>query len=326
MTVALFVLLALAVAFDFLNGFHDSSNVVATVITSGAMRPRVALFTAAAAHFAAPFVLPLAVATTLGEDMLHDQAIQINVVIAGLASAVAWNIVTWYLGLPSSSSHALVGGLLGAAILSNGFGVVRLPGLIKIVIALLISPLLGMVAGWLVMRLTLWLARDANPSVNRTFKILQIITLLGLAFGHGSNDAQKTMGVITMGLLAGGMISSFHVPTWVILISASAIALGTSLGGWRLIKTLGGRILRIRPIHGFTSQIAGAMVIVGASILGGPVSTTQVMSSAIMGVGAAERLGKVHWLILRDLAMAWVLTIPTTALLAAGVYLVFWGL
>ena len=325
MTIALLVLLALAVAFDFLNGFHDSSNVVATVITSGAMHPRVALFTAAAAHFIAPFVLPLAVATTLGEGMLHDQAIQINVVIAGLAAAVVWNIVTWYLGLPSSSSHALVGGLLGAAILSSGFAVVQLPGLLKIVIALLVAPPLGMLAGWLVMRLTLWASRGADPSINRVFKALQIVTLIGLAFGHGSNDAQKTMGVITMGLLAGGLIPTFHVPTWVILVSASAIALGTSLGGWRLIKTLGGRIFRIRPIHGFTSQVAGAAVIVGASILGGPVSTTQVMSSAIMGVGAAERLGKVNWLILRDLAMAWVLTIPTTALLAAGVYLVFWG-
>jgi len=326
MTTALLVLLALAVAFDFLNGFHDSSNVVATVITSGAMRPRVALFTAAAAHFIAPFVLPLAVATTLGEDMLHDQAIQINVVIAGLAAAVVWNVVTWYLGLPSSSSHALVGGVLGAAILSSGFAVVRLPGLLKIMIALLITPPLGMLAGWLVMRLTLRASRGANPSINRVFKALQIVTLVGLAFGHGSNDAQKTMGVITMGLLAGGLIPTFHVPTWVILVSASAIALGTSLGGWRLIKTLGGRIFRIRPIHGFTSQVAGAAVIVGASILGGPVSTTQVMSSAIMGVGAAERLGKVNWLILRDLALAWVLTIPTTALLAAAVYLICWGL
>ncbi len=324
MTIALLVLLALAVAFDFLNGFHDSSNVVATVITSGAMHPRVALLTAAAAHFIAPFVLPLAVATTLGEGMLHDQAIQINVVIAGLASAVVWNVITWYLGLPSSSSHALVGGLLGAAILSSGFSVVQPAGLIKIVIALLISPLLGMLAGWLAMRLTLWASRGASPSINRVFKVLQIFTLLGLAFGHGSNDAQKTMGVITMGLLAGGLITSFHVPTWVILISASAIAMGTSLGGWRLIKTLGSRIFRIRPIHGFTSQIAGAVVIVGASILGGPVSTTQVMSSAIMGVGAAERISKVNWLILRDLAMAWVLTIPTTALVAAGIYLVLW--
>ena len=279
----------------------------------------------AAAHFVAPFVLPLAVATTLGEGMLHDQAIQINVVIAGLAAAVVWNIVTWYLGLPSSSSHALVGGLLGAAILSGGFAVVQLPGLLKIVIALLVAPPLGMLAGWLVMRLTLWLSRGADPSINRVFKALQVVTLIGLAFGHGSNDAQKTMGVITMGLLAGGLIPTFHVPTWVILVSASAIALGTSLGGWRLIKTLGGRIFRIRPIHGFTSQVAGAAVIVGASILGGPVSTTQVMSSAIMGVGAAERLGKVNWLILRDLAMAWALTIPTTGLLAAGVYLVFWG-
>jgi len=276
-------------------------------------------------HFIAPFVLPLAVATTLGEGMLHDQAIQINVVIAGLAAAVVWNIVTWYLGLPSSSSHALVGGLLGAAILSGGFAVVQLPGLLKIVIALLVAPPLGMLAGWLVMRLTLWLSRGADPSINRVFKALQVVTLIGLAFGHGSNDAQKTMGVITMGLLAGGLIPTFHVPTWVILVSASAIALGTSLGGWRLIKTLGGRIFRIRPIHGFTSQVAGAAVIVGASILGGPVSTTQVMSSAIMGVGAAERLGKVNWLILRDLAMAWALTIPTTGLLAAGVYLVFWG-
>jgi PiT family inorganic phosphate transporter len=219
-----------------------------------------------------------------------------------------------------------VGGLLGAAILSSGFAVVRLPGLLKIVIALLVSPPLGMLAGWLVMRLTLWISRGANPSVNRVFKALQIVTLVGLAFGHGSNDAQKTMGVITMGLLAGGLIPTFHVPTWVILVSASAIALGTSLGGWRLIKTLGGRIFRIRPIHGFTSQVAGAAVIIGASLLGGPVSTTQVMSSAIMGVGAAERLGKVNWLILRDLALAWALTIPTTALLAAALYLIFWGL
>ncbi len=325
MTIALLVLLALAVAFDFLNGFHDSSNVVATVITSGAMHPRLALLTAATAHFIAPFVLPLAVAATLGEGMLHDQAIQIDVVIAGLAAAVVWNLVTWYLGLPSSSSHALVGGLLGAAILSSGFAVVQLPGLLKIVLALLISPALGMVAGWLVMRLTLWISRGANPSINRVFKGLQILTLIGLAFGHGSNDAQKTMGVITMGLLAGGLIPTFHVPTWVILISASAIALGTSLGGWRLIKTLGGRIFRIRPIHGFTSQVAGAAVIIGASILGGPVSTTQVMSSAIMGVGASERLGKVNWLILRDLALAWGLTIPTTALLSAGIYLAFLG-
>jgi PiT family inorganic phosphate transporter len=325
MTIALLVLLALAVAFDFLNGFHDSSNVVATVITSGAMHPRLALLTAAVAHFMAPFVLPLAVATTLGEGMLHDQAIQIDVVIAGLAAAVVWNLVTWYLGLPSSSSHALVGGLLGAAILSSGFAVVQLLGLLKIVLALLISPPLGMAAGWLVMRLTLRISRGANPGINRVFKGLQILTLIGLAFGHGSNDAQKTMGVITMGLLAGGLIPTFHVPTWVILISASAIALGTSLGGWRLIKTLGGRIFRIRPIHGFTSQVAGAVVIIGASILGGPVSTTQVMSSAIMGVGASERLGKVNWLILRDLALAWGLTIPTTALLSAGIYLAFLG-
>jgi PiT family inorganic phosphate transporter len=314
-------LLALAVAFDFLNGFHDSSNIVATVITSGAMRPRLALVTAAAAHFAAPFIFGVAVATTVGEGLLHDEALRVDVVVAALASAVLWNLLTWYLGLPSSSSHALVGGLLGSAIVSHGAGVVQPAGLIKILIALLISPALGLLAGYLVMLLTLRLARGSPPSIGNVFRRLQVVTLIGLALSHGTNDAQKTMGVITMGLLAGGFLGAFQVPIWVIALSAGAIALGTSLGGWRLIRTLGGKIYRIRPIHGFTSQVAGAAVIMGAALLGGPVSTTQVMSSAIMGVGAAERLGKVHWLVLRDLVVAWLLTIPATAILSSLAWL-----
>jgi PiT family inorganic phosphate transporter len=312
-----YVLIALALVFDFLNGFHDSSNVVATPISSGAMNPRAALYTAAVVHFAAPFIFGVAVATAIGEGLLDDLAITINVVVAGLIAAVVWNLVTWYLGLPSSSSHALIGGLLGAAILAEGIGVVRIDGLTKIMIALLISPVVGLVVGFIIMKIILWAARRAPPSVNTWFRRGQIVTLVGLALGHGTNDAQKTMGVITMGLLAAGLIPSFRVPLWVIALSAGAIAFGTALGGWRLIRTLGAKIYRIRPIHGFASQITGASVIMGAALLGGPVSTTQVMSSAIMGVGAAERLGKVRWLVLRDLATAWLLTIPATAAIAA---------
>jgi PiT family inorganic phosphate transporter len=264
----------------------------------------------------------VAVATTVGEGLLRDEVIRPAVVIAGLFSAVSWNLVTWYLGLPSSSSHALVGGLLGAAVLSGGLDVVRMDGLIKILLALLVSPVLGIIAGFLAMRLTLFAAQDAHPRVNTLFRRLQALTLVGLALSHGTNDAQKTMGVIAMGLLASGYLERFEVPLWVIAASAGSIALGTSLGGWRLIRTLGGKIFRVRPVHGFASQVAGATVILGAALLGGPVSTTQVMSSAIMGVGAAERLSKVRWMVLRDLVVAWALTIPLTALLAAGSYFV----
>ncbi|OGO14493.1 MAG: hypothetical protein A2Y93_03245 [Chloroflexi bacterium RBG_13_68_17] len=314
------VLLALALFFDFLNGFHDSSNVVATVITSGAVRPRLALILAAICHFIGPFAFGVAVATTLGEDLLHDEAISAAVVISALFAAVIWNLITWYIGLPSSSSHALIGGLLGAALVSGGLDVIRANGLLKILLALFISPPIGLLAGYLVMRITLWATRGATPAVNGLFRRLQVVTLIGLALSHGTNDAQKTMGVISMGLLAAGYLDRFEVPMWVIAASAGAIALGTSLGGWRLIRTLGGKILRVRPVHGFTSQVAGALVILTAALAGGPVSTTQVMSSTIMGVGAAERLNKVRWHVLGDLVTAWLLTIPVTAGLSALAY------
>lgn len=321
MSALLLVLLGLSAIFGFLNGFHDSSNVVATVITSGAMPPQLALVTSAVCNFIAPLLLPLAVATTLGQGMLVDSAVRIDVVISGLAAAVIWNLITWYLGLPSSSSHALVGGLVGAAVASEGFAVVRLAGLTKILIALLISPPLGLLVGFLVMKVTVALAHDTSPQVNRVFNLLQTPTLIALSIAHGSNDGEKTIGVIAMGLVASGFESSFHVPLWAILLSGASIGLGTSLGGWRLIRTLGARIFQIRPIHGFTSQVAGAAVILTASFLGGPVSTTQVMSSSIMGVGAAERLGKVHWNVLRDLLTAWLLTIPSCAVMSVLVHL-----
>lgn len=316
-----FILLAIALIFDFLNGLHDSSNITATVISSRAAHPRVALFLAAVAHFAGPFLFGVAVATTIGDDLLVSEAITQTVVIAALVAAVVWNLVTWYFGIPSSSSHALLGGLLGAAIVAAGIAVVKVEGLFKIVIALLLSPPVGLLAGFLIMRATLWTVRNSTPNVNTGFRRLQIPTLLALSLSHGTNDAQKTMGVITLGLVTAGLIDTFAVPTWVVFVSAMAIALGTMFGGWRLIRTLGGKIYKIRPIHGFTSQIGGAGVILGASLWGGPVSTTQVMSSSIVGAGAGERANKVRWNILRDMVYAWLLTIPVTAILAAVVYL-----
>jgi len=314
-------LLILALAFDFLNGFHDSSNIVATVIASRSLHPRVALLLAAASEFAGPFLFGVAIATTVGEELLNLDILPLQVIIAALVAAVLWNLITWYLGIPSSSSHALLGGLLGAAVLSNGLGIVKLAGLFKILLALMLSPVAGLLVGFLLMKFTLWSVRRATPGVNQVFRRVQVATLIGLGLSHGTNDAQKTMGVIAMGLVAAGMQDRFAVPTWVIALSAGSIALGTSLGGWRLIRTLGARMFRIRPVHGFTSQLSGAAVILGAALLGGPVSTTQVMSSAIMGAGAGERINKVRWGILRDMAAAWALTIPTTAGLAALTYL-----
>jgi PiT family inorganic phosphate transporter len=315
------ILLALALVFDFLNGFHDSANIVATVISSRALHPRVALIVAAVSEFSGPFLFGVAVAKTVGDGLLQVSVLKIDVIIAALASAVLWNLVTWYFGVPSSSSHALVGGLIGSSVLAAGVEVVRIPGLLTILIALLLSPVIGLVVGFLLMRLILFLARNASPRVNTLFKRLQLATLIGLGLSHGTNDAQKTMGVIALGLVLSGRQASFSVPIWVIAASALSIALGTSLGGWRLIKTLGGRIYRIRPVHGFASQVAGASVILSAALLGGPVSTTQVLSSAIVGTGAAERINKIRWNVLGEMVVAWLLTIPISAGVSALCYL-----
>lgn len=313
-------LLSTALFFDFLNGFHDSSNIVATVISSRALKPRTALYMTAIAHFAAPFIFGVAVATTVGEDLINPSAINTTVVIAGVISAILWNLFTWFIGIPSSSSHALVGGLLGASILTNGLEIVKLGGLLKILTALFISPPIGLVVGYLIMHLMLYIFKNATPRINTLFKRMQILTSLSLALSHGTNDSQKTMGVITMGLVASGYQETFHVPIWVIAASAGAIALGTAFGGWRLIHTLGGRIYKIRPVHAFTSQAASTAVILTAALLGGPVSTTQVVGSAIMGTGAAERVSKVRWQVGQNMVVTWVVTIPVNALVAALVY------
>lgn len=320
MSSTLIFLLITALLFDFLNGFHDSSNIVATPIASRAMSPRKVLWLAAVMHFIGPFLFGVAVAETIGAGLTDPDNVTMPVIIAAMLAAVVWNVITWWLGIPSSSSHALVGGLVGAVILSAGFEAIKSEGLIKVTVALFVSPLLGMVMGYLLMNLTRFLARGATPRINRFFRSAQIVTTAGLALSHGANDAQKTMGVITLGLLVEGQIDAFVVPRWVIALSAGMIALGTATGGWRLIKTLGYRIYKIRPVHGFVAQISGASIILGAALLGGPVSTTQVMSSSIMGAGSAERLSMVRWLVGYEMLVAWVLTIPISALLAALLY------
>jgi PiT family inorganic phosphate transporter len=318
--VLLYILIALALFFDFLNGLHDSSNIVATIIFSRAMSPRKALYMTAVAEFTGPFLFGVAVAKTIGEDIVLPGSIDIWVLVAALIAAIFWNLFTWYFGIPSSSSHALIGGIIGAVAAESGFGVIQTSGIIKVAIALFISPILGLLVGFLITRLVFFLSKNATMKINSFFKNAQVLTGIALALSHGANDAQKTMGVITLGLVVSGMISSFAVPIWVIAISAGAIALGTSVGGWRLIKTLGGRFYKIKPVHGFTAQISSASVILAAALLGGPVSTTQVVSSSILGAGSAERVNMVRWGVAANILLAWLFTIPTTILISGGTY------
>lgn len=317
----LVIFVIVALIFDFLNGFHDSANVVATAIASRAMPPGAALAMTALANMIGPFLFGVAVATTIGNEVISGVAVTIPVAMAALGSAIIWNILTWLLGIPSSSSHALIGGFLGAAITGFGLDVVRLEGLYKILIGLFVSPLIGLIFGWFAMRQTLFVGQWMTPRVNSFFRKAQWVTALTLGLSHGTNDAQKTMGIIAMGLVAFKVLPEFHVPTWVIFASAASIALGTALGGWRLIRTMGAGFYRIRPIHAFSSQIASTIVILGAAILGGPVSTTQVISSTIVGAGAAEKIHKVRWGVAGNIVVAWLLTIPATGFLGG---LFFW--
>ena len=320
MTPLIIIIIILALVFDFLNGIHDSSNIVATMIASRAFSPRTALGMTAVANFLGPFIFGVAVAETIGNEVVDAEAISLLVILTALLSAITWNILTWYLGFPSSSSHALVGGLVGAVLVGAGWEAILLPGLTKVLLTLLTSPLIGFLFGYIFLKILILLSWNATPKVNTVFKRSQVFTSISLALSHGTNDAQKTMGIITLTLVTAGVLEEFVVPQWVVFACASMIALGTAVGGWRLIRTLGGKIFRIKPIDGFASQLSSSVVILGASLIGGPVSTTQVVSSSIMGVGAAERKNKVRWGVGKDIAIAWVLTIPATALLAAGLY------
>lgn len=310
----------LALIYGFLNGIHDSSNIVATMISSRAFSPRVALGVTAVAEFLGPFVFGIAVAKTIGNQIVNADAISTRVILAALLSAILWNLLTWYLGFPSSSSHALIGGLIGAVILAAGVRAIHGSGLEKTLLALFVSPVIGFFIGFVLLRLVMRLSWDAAPSINEFFRRSQLVSAIALGLSHGSNDGPKTMGVITLALITEGYLKTFSVPIWVILVSALAIATGTAVGGQKLIRTLGGKFYKIEPIDAFAAQLSSAVVIVTASLTGGPVSATQVISSAIMGVGAGERPNKVRWKVAQDIVTAWFLTIPASALVAAGIY------
>lgn len=318
---ALYIVIALAVIFGFLNGVHDASNVVATIISSRTMSPRMALAMTAIAEFIGPFLFGVAVAKMIGQGLVAPEVVTLPVIIAALAGAIVWNIITWLVGIPSSSSHALVGGILGTVIVGVGWTYVIPSGLTIVLIALFASPIVGLLVGYLFTKLVYLLAHNASLRINWFFKNVQVLTGIGLALSQGTNDAQKAMGIITLGLVSAGMIPSFEVPLWVIAVSAGAMALGTAVGGWGMIRTLGGKFYKIRPVNGFCAQVGAASVLLGAALLGGPVSSTQVVSSTIVGVGSAERMSKVRWGVMGNIVTAWLLTIPATGLISALVYL-----
>jgi len=312
--------IGLAILFGFLNGMRDSSNIVATMISSRAFSPQAALGITAVAEFIGPFLFGVVVAKTIGSDVVQSSALSLSVIAACLIGAIVWNMITWLFGIPGSSSHALIGGLLGAVIMEGGTHAIKLDGLYKVVIALVTSPIIGFVGGFLITRLIFFLAWNATPRINVFFSGAQFFTAAALGLSHGTNDSQKTMGVITLSLMVGGILPSFQVPFWVILASATAISVGSVFGGWRMIRTLGGKFYKIRPVHSFSTQLTSSLVMISASLLGAPVSTSQVVSSAIIGVGSSERFGKIRWSVAGDIVMAWLITIPISGFLSAGVY------
>jgi len=317
------IVIVLALVFDYINGFHDTANAIATSISTKALTPRAAIFIAASLNMVGS-LSGTAVAATIGKGIVAPEIVTPGVLIAALISAIFWNLFTWYYGIPSSSSHALIGGLTGAVIGSFGIEQVKWAGFGKILVGLLLSPVLGLILGAIVMTLLFWLFSASSPArVNASFRKLQILSACTAAFAHGSNDAQKTMGIITMTLVSGGLIGSFSVPIWVKILCAIAMASGTAFGGWKIIRTMGGKIFRIEPINGFAADFTASAIIWGASLLGAPVSTTHVVSSSIMGVGAAKRFGGVRWNIARQILIAWVVTIPSSALVAIIISLLF---
>ena len=314
------VVIVLALVFDFINGFHDTANAIATSVSTRAISPEKAIIMAAVLNFLGAMI-STGVAKTIGGDIVVGH-IEQPIIIASLTGAIIWNLLTWKIGLPSSSSHALVGGMIGGVLITDmGVDGLNLYGIGKIVIALVTSPLVGMVLGFIIMSIMFRVFANAAPSkLNHKFKKLQIVTAATMAFSHGSNDAQKSMGIITLALFSGGVISEFEVPLFVKIAAATAMAVGTSVGGWSIIKTVGGKIFKLEPINGFAADLNSSITIFTATLLHLPVSTTHVVSGSIMGVGAAKRIHAVRWGVAQQMVMAWVLTIPCTALMGALCY------
>ena len=325
LTLILLVVLGLAVLFDYINGFHDTANAIATSVSTRALKPEHAILMSATANFVGALT-GTAVAKTIASGLATtpDGPAGQVIVAAALVGAIFWNLLTWRLGIPSSSSHALIGGLLGAVVIAVGVDAILLEGVRdKVLVPLVLSPIAGITIGFLFMVVLLNVFRNAHPRrMNDRFRRLQVLSAGYMAFSHGSNDAQKTMGIMTLALLTAGVIETDDVPLWVILVAATAISLGTAAGGWRIIKTMGQKVVKLDPVHGFAAETTAATIIFVASHLGAPVSTTHVISSAIMGVGSSDRLSAVRWGVAGNIITAWILTIPASGLVAALSYLV----
>jgi len=317
-------LVVVALLFDFLNGFHDAANSIATIVSTGAMRPHLAVMWAAFFNFIAFLVFGVAVATTIGKGIIDPAIVDHSVVFGALMGAIAWNVITWYYGIPSSSSHALIGGLGGAAVAKGGVGTLIASGFLKTTAAIVLSPLLGFVLGVMLMISVSWICGSATPQrVDRWFKQMQYVSAALYSLGHGGNDAQKTMGLIWMLLIAAGMSGpNDPLPFWVVLACQTAMGLGTLFGGWRIVKTMGMRITKLRPVSGFCASAGGAVTLFLATGLGVPVSTTHTITGSIVGVGSVQRLSAVRWGVAGGIVWAWVLTIPCSAFVAAVAWFV----
>lgn len=318
--VLLVLVVAAALIFDFINGFHDTANAIATCISTRALSIRSAILMAAVLNFAGAMI-STKVAATIGKGIVDPASVTQMVVLAGIVGAIVWDLITWYYGLPSSSSHAIIGGLMGAVIAHAGFAALHAAGLKTIVLALILSPIIGIGLGFLFMVILMWAFRNKSPyGLNKGFRKLQVLSAAAMAFSHGTADAQKSMGVITMALVSYGLIETFAVPTWVKVACALAMAVGTAVGGWRIIKTVGHDFVKLQPVHGFCVETASAGVILGAAAIGMPTSTTHVITSSILGVGLSKRLSAINWQIAYRIVWAWVLTIPASAAVAYVTY------
>jgi inorganic phosphate transporter, PiT family len=315
------IIVVIALIFDFSNGWHDAANSIATVVSTRVLTPGKAVLWAAFWNFIAAFIFGTAVAKTMGKGMVHLEMVNEQVLIAGLLGAIAWNLFTLILGLPTSSSHALMGGYGGAAIARAGFSAIIVSGWTKPVIFIILAPFIGMITAILVTIATSWAVRKQSPTkVDRWFRRLQLFSAAAYSLGHGTNDAQKSMGIITAALAAGGFISNYSVPFWVIISCHLAMGCGTMAGGWRVVKTMGQRITKLNPFGGFAAETAGALTLIGTAHFGIPVSTTHTITGAIVGVGASRRLTAVHWGVTRRIMWAWLLTIPGAAAIGSGIY------
>jgi PiT family inorganic phosphate transporter len=318
---AVVALIGVALAFDYINGFHDAANSIATVVSTRVLTPGQAVVWAAIFNFLAAFTFGTAVASTIGTGMIDISVVTSTVIFAGLLGAIVWDLITWYVGLPTSSSHALVGGYAGAAIAKAGWTSLIAAGWTKTLVFIVLSPVIGMSLALIISVVTQWIFRNFRPArVDRWFRRLQLVSAAAYSLGHGTNDAQKTMGIIAGVLFTGGYLQEFAIPLWVILAAHAAIALGTLTGGWRIVHTMGSKITKLQPFGGFAAETAGAITLFTASSLGIPVSTTHTITGAIIGVGAIKRLSAVRWGVARQIVWAWVLTIPAAALIAALTY------